>query len=104
MTWTAFIQSMKTGLMNRAQQAAKRANPPIAAGSRAASTQTVTAGDKVREHIKKHPMETWDFYVLDVSEVGREKINNYMTSSCPHQHFDSATALICFAPIFTGIW
>jgi hypothetical protein len=45
----------------------------MAAGSRAASTQTVSAGDKVREHIKKQPMETWDFYILDVSEVDCEK-------------------------------
>lgn len=73
MTWSSFIQSMRNGLMNRAHQAAKRANPPMAAGSRAASTQTVSAGDKVREHIKKQPMETWDFYILDVSEVDCEK-------------------------------
>jgi hypothetical protein len=73
MTWSQFFQAMRKGIGDRTAAATRRGasasqqqQARSTGGTRSASTQ---AGHSAKQQIKQGPIESWDLYIIDVSEA-----------------------------------
>lgn len=65
MTWTAFLQAMRKGTVDRAAAMTRRggnAAQQTSSGSKSISTQA-----QAPQKVARRPMEEWDILIIDVS-------------------------------------